>query len=189
MTSRCTPRFTRNRESINRLLALRPPWAVVELEVVHEEWEEHVHIAHDGNERLSCPACGCKGSGYDHRERRWRHLDTMEYRTYRVCDVPRVRCPEHGVMTGRVPGSERRSRFSSRFEARVIDWLGAANILAVHRLLGVSWNAIDGIKQRAVAGGLQRREEEERVPVCVDETSCKKRHDDVTVVSDHVGAR
>ncbi|MXZ51319.1 MAG: ISL3 family transposase [Rhodobacteraceae bacterium] len=81
------------------------------------------------------------------------------------------------------------SRFSSRFEALVIDWLGEANILAVHRLLGVSWNAIDGIKQRAVARGLQRREEDELVHVCVDETSFKKRHDYVTVVSDHVGGK
>ncbi|MXZ51320.1 MAG: hypothetical protein F4Z09_11020 [Rhodobacteraceae bacterium] len=63
MTSRCTPRFDLNRESINRLLDLRPPWEVVELEVVHEKQEVHVHIAHDGNERLSCPECGCKCSG------------------------------------------------------------------------------------------------------------------------------
>jgi len=36
---------------------------------------------------------------------------------YPVCDVPRVRCPEHGVMTVKVPWSESRSRFTVRFEA------------------------------------------------------------------------
>ena len=61
---------------------------------------------------------------------------------------------------------------------------GRANVLAVHRLLGVSWNAIDDIKARAVVRGLSRREECRSVHVCVDEPSFWKRHDDVTVVSD-----
>ena len=184
MTRRRKPGFALSRESINRLVDLHPPWEVVELEVVHEEREVRVHIAPDGKERLACPECGCTCSGYDHRERRWRHLDTMEYRTYRVCDVPRVRCPEHGVMTVKVPGSESISRFTNRFEAMGIDWLKEANVLAVHRLLGVSWNAIYGIKARAVLRGLSRREDCKPVHVCVDETSFRKRHDDVTVVSD-----
>ena len=184
MTRRRKPGFDLSRESINRLVDLHPPWEVVELEVVHEGREVRVHIAHDGNERLSCPECGCQCSGYDHRERRWRHLDTMEYRTYLVCDVPRVRCPEHGVMTVKVPWSESMSRFTNRFEAMVIDWLREASVLAVHRLLGVSWNAIYGIKARAVVRGLSRREDCKPVHVCVDETSFRKRHDYVTVVSD-----
>ena len=189
MTRRRRPRFDLTRESINRLLDLHPPWEVVELEDVHEEQEVRVHIAHDGTDRLVCPECGCGCPGYDHRERRWRHLDTMDYRTYLVCEVPRVRCPEHGVMTVTVPWSERLSRFTVRFEALVIDWLKEATVKSVHRLLGVSWNAIDGIKQRAVVRGLERREEEELTHVCVDETSFKKRHDYVTVVSDHVGGK
>ena len=146
MTRRRKPRFDLNRVSINRLLDLQPPWEVVGLDVVHEEQEVRVHIAHDGTDHLACPACGCRCPGYDHRERRWRHLDTMDYRTYLVCDVPRVACPEHGVITVKVLWLERLSRFTVGFEARVIDGLREASVSAVHRLLGVSWNAIDGIK-------------------------------------------
>ena len=113
----------------------------------------------------------------------------MGDRTYLVCDVPRVACPEHGVMTVTVPWSERLSRFTVRFEALVIDGLREATVLAVHRLLEVSWNAIKGINQRAVVRGLERRKEDVLTHVCVDETSFKKRHDDVTVVSDHVGGK
>ncbi len=183
MTRRRKPGFDLSRESINRLVDLHPPWEVVELEVVHEEREVRVHVAHDGSERLSCPACGCRCSGYDHRERRWRHLDTMDCRTHPVCDVPRVRCPEHGVMTVRVPWSERMSRFTNRFEAMVIDWLREASVLAAHRLPGVGWNALDGIKARAVVRGLSRREDCRPVHVCVDETSFGKRHAHAAVVS------
>ncbi len=111
MTRRRKPRCDLNRESFNRLLDLQPPWEVVALDIVHEEREVRVHIAYDGTDRLACPACGCRCPGYDHRERRWRHLDTMDDRTSLVCDVPRVVCPEHGVMTVTVPWSERLSRF------------------------------------------------------------------------------
>jgi len=45
------------------------------------------------------------------------------------------------------------------FEALVIDWLKEASTAAVSRLMGLSWNAIDGIMQRAVRRGLSRREE------------------------------
>ena len=71
----------------------------------------------------------------------------------------------------------------------MIDGLREASVSAVHRLLGVSWNAIDGIKPRAVVRGLARRDEDVLTPVCVDETSFKKRHDDVTVVSAPVGGK
>ncbi|WP_330178160.1 transposase family protein [Candidatus Vondammii sp. HM_W22] len=45
------------------------------------------------------------------------------------------------------------------FEALVIDWLKEVSISAVSRLMGLSWNAIDGIMQRAVKRGLARRTE------------------------------
>ena len=52
--------------------------------------------------------------------------------------------------------------------------------------MGLSWNAIDGIMQRAVRRGLSRREElcMTQIGVDVDETAFKKHHDYVTIVSD-----
>ncbi len=81
------------------------------------------------------------------------------------------------------------------FEALVIDWLTEASTSAVSRLMGLSWNAIDGIMQRAVERGLSRREEVCATQIGVDETAIRKRHDYVTIVSDqkegtvlHVGS-
>jgi transposase len=66
----------------------------------------------------------------------------------------------------------------------VIDWLEEASTLAVSRLMKLSWNAIDGIMQRAVERGLSRREAVCVMHLGVDETAFRKRHDYVTVVSD-----
>jgi len=52
------------------------------------------------------------------------------YKTFLVCNVPRVQCPEHGVVTIRVPWAEGSSRHTAQFEAEVIAWLkeAAANL-------------------------------------------------------------
>ncbi|MEK6246623.1 MAG: ISL3 family transposase, partial [Planctomycetales bacterium] len=131
-----------------------------------------------------CPKCGVECPGYDRRQRSWRHLDTCQLKTILVAEVPRISCPEHGVITVQVPWSEPGSGFTALFEALVINWLKEASLAAVSRQLGLSWNAIDRIMQRAVGRGLARRTVMQPEHIGVDETSFRKRHDYVTVVSD-----
>ena len=50
--------------------------------------------------------------------------------------------------------------------------------------MGLSWNAIDGIMQRAVKRGLARRKKTCAQHLGVDETAFRKRHDYVSIVSD-----
>jgi transposase len=83
-----------------------------------------------------------------------------------------------------VPWAEPGSGFTALFEALVIDWLKEASTSAVSRLMGLSWNAIDGMMQRAVKRGLSRREELHPTRLGIDETAFKKRHDYVTIISD-----
>lgn len=89
----------------------------------------------------------------------------------------------------KVPWAEPGSGFTVLFEALVIDWLKEASTLAVSRQMKLSWNAIDGIMQRAVNRGLQRRAVYAPKQIGVDETPFRKRHDYVTVVSDKAGAK
>ena len=93
---------------------------------------------------------------YDTCPREWRNLDAWGYKTSLVCNVPRVECPEHGVVTIQVPWAERSSRYTAQFEAEVIAWLKEASVKAVASRMRLIWNAVDGIMQRAVARGLAR---------------------------------
>ncbi|WP_419186144.1 transposase family protein [Rohdeia mirabilis] len=52
------------------------------------------------------PECGKECRTHDRRERKWRHLDTCDYRTVIVAQVARVRCPEHGVRQVTVSSDE-----------------------------------------------------------------------------------
>ncbi|MCL6272283.1 ISL3 family transposase, partial [Sansalvadorimonas sp. 2012CJ34-2] len=83
-----------------------------------------------------------------------------------------------------VPWAEPGSGFTAMFEALVIDWLHEASTQAVSRQMGLSWNAIDNIMQRAVKRGLQRRKLQPLKHIGIDETSFQKRHEYVTVVVD-----
>jgi transposase len=101
-----------------------------------------------------------------------------------VADVPRVQCLEHGVVTVEVPWGETGFGFTALFEGLVIDWLKEVSISAVSWQKDLSWNAIDCILTWVVARGLARCEAEKPKHLGIDETSFRKRHDYVTVVSD-----
>jgi len=170
-------------ELYRRILGIEPPWRVRDVKLDLPGGEVQVFIEADHSAFL-CPTCGKASPGYDSRQRRWRHLDTCQYRTILIADLPRVQCQEHGVVQVSVPWAEHGSRFTALFEALAIDWLREANVSAVARRLRLSWDEVDGIMGRAVARGLARRRLEPPQRIGVDETSFQKRHEYVTVVCD-----
>ena len=167
-----------------QLIGLEPPWRVSRVEVSHTDQEVEIFVVRGSRPQLRCPECDRPCGGYDTRERRWRHLDTMQYRTFVVAEVPRVRCEEHGIRQLTVPWSDSGGRFTALFEALVIDWLREASVLAIARRLKLSWAQVAGIQKRAVTRGLARRKSKPPRQIGVDETSFQKRHEYVTIVHD-----
>ena len=173
----------KDRELYQRILGLESPWAVTDIELDEAGREVRVYVRHGGTS-LRCPECEAVCPGYDHRRREWRHLDTCQFRTILVADVPRIQCSEHKVRAIAVPWSEPGSRFTALFEALAISWMKEAPLSAAARLLSLSWEQVAGIQSRAVARGLRRRESVEARKIGIDETSFQKRHEYVTVVAD-----
>lgn len=170
-----------------QILGLSPPWFVSNVELDQDLGEVEVQVGLARDATLTCPRCGRDCPGYDSRERRWRHLDTCQFRTQVVAQVPRVQCPEHGCLTISVPWAEQKSRYTLLFEAFVISWLRVASISAVSKQLRLSWTAIDNIMERAVQRGLANSPERDIARLAVDETSFRKGHDYVTIVSNSQG--
>lgn len=173
-----------NKDLYGTILGVRAPWVVTEVDVRPKEERVTVTIACRPDVRHPCPTCGAACPGYDTRRRSWRHLDTCQFKTILVADVPRVECGEHGVLQIDVPWAVPDSGFTALFESLVIDWLLESNISAVARRMHLSWDEIAGIRERAVKRGLARRKIEKIRRIGVDETSYQKRHEYVTVVSD-----
>jgi len=167
-----------------QILKLSPPWQVMSVALDELKKAVIVCVSVRANARLVCPRCDRRCPRYDIRPRQWRHLDTSEYHTIIRADVPRVECPEHGCLTVPVTWAEPGSRYSGAFEMHVLDWLREASIQAVSRQFRLSWNAIDGIMQRAVKRGLARRLPTPSKHLGVDEVSFRGKQEYITLVSD-----
>ena len=170
-----------------RLLGLEEPWVVeaVNLELAAQRVEIRlgVQVTAKG---LKCPECGNWSALYDRApERRWRHLDTMQFETVLVARIPRVNCPEHGVKTSEVPWAGKNSRFTLMFEAFAIRLLQAAETVSSGAgLLRLDWHSAHQIIERAVERGLQRRQTERVRLVGMDEKSFGRGQDYVSLMSD-----
>ena len=130
-----------------------------------------------------CPKCQQRAHVHDHERRRWRHLDSCQYKTFIACEVPRVKCPEHGTVQVSVPWAEKLSRFTRLFERFAIDLMLECSIAGAREILGVSWDEADGIKQRAVARGVSRKKAPAYKKLCVDEKSAGRGHNYLTLVA------
>jgi transposase len=175
-----------DRELYKRLLGLVEPWEVTEIRVDFEQMQVDVWVCWKSEGEGICPECGKRCMLYDQRqERQWRHLDTMQFRTLLHCQIPRVKCPDHGVKSVEVPWAESNSRFTALFERLAIEiLLGCQNQTKAKGLLHLSWDEVHHIQEKAVERGLSWRSLEEVKYIGVDEKSFLEGHQYVTVMSD-----
>jgi transposase len=174
-----------DKELYRQILGIQSPWFVERVELELENGEIRVYLEHDKDQQWACPECGKSCGVYDHQaERRWRHLDTCQYRTILHAKLPRADCREHGARVVKVPWAETGSRFTALFEALAISWLRQASQKAVAEQLQLSWDEIHLILDRAVARGLKRRTSEWITRLGVDEKSFKKGFRYFTLVND-----
>ena len=165
-----------------QLLGLSLEWRVSE--VILNRPERTVEVRVECAESIwGCPRCGQRMQIRSHEERRWRHLDSCQYKTILVCQVPRVDCAEHGSQMVQVPWAEPYGRFTALFERLAIDLLQECSTSGACEILRVSWDEADGIKQRAVKRGLARKVAQPLKQLGVDEKAFGRGQDYVTVVA------
>lgn len=169
----------------HRLLGLGNDWRVDSVDLSLEEKQVLICLEHVGIS-ASCPECSATCGLHDHAPvRRWRHLDTMQFATILEARTPRVRCSKCGVKTCEVPWAGKHSRFTLMFEAFAISVLNASHsISAAAKLLGLGWDAVQEIMDRAVQRGLKRREVSAVEHVGIDEKSFGRGQDYVSLMTD-----
>ncbi len=93
----------RDRDLYTRILEIRSRWRLTEVELDAEAEEVRVFVEPAPGASFARPSWGVRCAGYDRHRRQWRHLDTCQFHTVLVADVPRVECPSHGAVTVGVP--------------------------------------------------------------------------------------
>jgi transposase len=165
-----------------QILGLTEPWQVESVALKPREQEIEVRVTF-AETVWACPQCAQRMQIHDYEERRWRHLDSCQFKTILVSRVPIVRCSEHGSQTVAVPWAEKYVRFTRLFERLAIDVMLECSISGACEILSISWDEADGIKQRAVQRGLARKTPRVMARLCVDEKGMGQGHNYLTIVA------
>ena len=172
----------RDTELYRHLLGVVSPWTVARVNLDIAQKRVDVFVEDAAGASWQCPECGASCPLHDHDgERCWRHMDSCHFETHLHARVPRVDCEKHGVRQVRVPWAEPGSRFTSLFERLAIDVLKETSIEGAAGLLGLSWDEVHHIQQRAVERGLGRRDQEVPKYLGIDEKNIGKRAGFATV--------
>jgi transposase len=136
--------------------------------------------------RWRCPHCRHRCPGYDPgRERRWRALDFRRAKVFVVACVPRVACPEHGVVVAAVPWARHGARHTLAFE-QLAAWCAVEmSAKAAGQLLRCTWRTVGQIIARVVADMDGDDLLEGVTRIGIDEISYRRRHRYLLVVVDH----
>jgi transposase len=171
-----------------QILGLVAPWQVESVTLKPKEKEIEVRVGFAAT-LWGCSECQRRMEIHEYEERRWRHLDSCQFKTMIVARVPVVRCAEHGTQTVAVPWAEKYGRFTRLFERLAIDVMLECSITGACEILGISWDEGDGIKQRAVKRGLERKVPAVMPRLCVDEKGMGHGQDYLTIVAQVSEAR
>ena len=173
-----------------RILGLTEPWFVEAVELDTAEGRVDIRVEHGPGVRWFCPTCGRELACRDHAAPRvWRHLDTCQFKTFLHARIPRVDCPEHGILQVNVPWAEFKGRFTILMERLIIDVLTeCATVTGARRILRITWDEAWGVMERAVRRGRERKQSNPSRYLGVDEKAFRKGHDYVTVVCDLIGS-
>ena len=145
-----------------QLLGLSKPWSVSQVEMDLEHMRITVHVQCDRSVVWGDPETG-QDRAHVHGwvQREWRHLDTCQFETRIVAEVPRLKYKSGRVEEAAVPWAERFSRITLLMEAFVVRLLQAAsNVSRVATLVKLDWHTVHDVIERAVERGLTRRAEE-----------------------------
>ena len=88
-----------------QILGLVEPWQVESVTLKRQEREVEV-LVKCMETVWGCAQCQQRMQVHDWEQRRWRHLDSCQFKTIIVASVPRVACPTHGTQTVAVPWAE-----------------------------------------------------------------------------------
>jgi transposase len=168
-------------------LNLMPPWKVAEVAILEEQRMVEVRIECCEKVAWIDPESEQRATIHGWRERRWRHLDTCEFETWVVAEVPRVKLSSGKVITVQVPWAEALDRFTQAMERRIVQILQLCPaVTRAARVAGISRDQAEGVMQRAVERGLMRREHTPLELVGIDEKALRKGHRYATILTDLV---
>jgi transposase len=136
-------------------------------------------VALPKEEQYLCPICGQKCGKYDraNHTKRWRSLDLGNKKFFVECQIPRCICPEHGVLSQKIPWAIRDSDYTLAFETRVAYEAAKTPTNHVSKMYRIKWATVGNCVRRVqsyLQGTTSKYDNLKKI--AIDETSYQKGH-------------
>lgn len=166
-------------------LNITSPWFVKEVDFQLEKGELHVHIDFFTGSTFACKKCNDGGhKAYDTEEKTWRHLNFFQYKAYIHCRTPRSNCKIHGPLMVDVPWGREGSNFTMLFEAFIMALVNCMPVSAVAKIVDEHDTKLWRVVHHYVDVARSKEDFSDVTKVGVDETSCKKGHNYISIFVD-----
>lgn len=175
----------RDIDIFQQALGLTPPWRVVESKFDAANNRLDLYLDFPKGSTFPCPECGqaeCKP--HDTEEKTWRHLDFFQHKAYLHARVPRVKCPEHGVKTVKVPWGRPKSGFTLMFEAYIMTLAKEMPVGPIAQIVGEHDTRIWRIIHHYVGQARDKEDYSDIKKVGLDETSRSRGHNYCSIFVD-----
>jgi len=144
----------------------------------------HFFLEYVGKSEV-CPQCGQTMTLHDYKERVWRHANLDETVCYIHARIPRYKCDKcKTVRQVDIPWADPNVSYSNRFSEVAIEHMSQMSLCATAEMMLCSWNVLDNIVDRLVDNHLSNMDLSKVRKIRIDETSAKKRHRYITIITD-----
>lgn len=167
-----------------RALRLDPPWKISKVEFKESEGAVKVFVDFPRGSVFCCPVCGKSVKAYDTTEKEWRHLSFFQYACYLVVRVPRISCPDDGILQVNVPWVREGADFTFLFESFAMTLLREMPVNRVSQIIHVDDNKLWRMMYYYTDTARQKEDYSDVKQIGVDETSKAKGHDYVSLFVD-----
>lgn len=121
---------------------------------------------------------------YDTVQKEWRHLNFFQHECFLHARVPRVIIDDSSVKLIKTPWEGKSNGFTLLFEALVMQLLSCMTVFQVAKIINVSDDKLWRMLEKYIGKALDMRNLENVKSVGIDETSCKRGHNYITLFVD-----
>ena len=165
-------------------LGIANPWYINGVDFDAEQKSLSIHIDFVVGSRFTYPGIEGVHPVHDTQIKRYRHLNFFQHECHFEVRVPRVKLPGGKVALIEPDWVGKLSGFTLLFEALVLLLARQMPFAAVARIVGVSWHRVYAICAKYVELAVDAADLSDVSKVAIDETSCRRGHDYLTLVAD-----
>lgn len=165
-------------------LGIVNPWYIKGVDFDAEQKSLSIHIDFVAGSRFAYPGVESVHPVHDTQIKRYRHLNFFQHECHLEVRVPRVKLPDGRVVLVEPDWAGKLNGFTLLFEALVLMLARQMPFAAVARIVGESWHRVYAICAKYVELAVEAVDLSDIHSVAIDETSCQRGHDYLTLVAD-----